>query len=95
MYLMENPQGFTLAQYIGCPPGLTIIADIRGDPMKNPKHLGLFIEPEMHYKLQYVAKYEDRTISGTVMYLIRRYILAFEKKHGKIEVPQEEQQSAD
>ncbi len=63
--------------------------------MSKTKHLGLFIEPEMHYKLQYVAKYEDRTISGTIMYLIRHYILAFEKKHGKIEVPQEEQQAGE
>lgn len=57
--------------------------------MDKSKHLGLFIDPEMHYKLKYVADYDGRSISGEIMYLLKRYITSFEKKHGKIEIPQE------
>ncbi len=55
--------------------------------MDKTKHLGLHIDPELHYKLQYVARYDGRSISGEVLYLLRRYILEFEKEHGKIELP--------
>ena len=49
------------------------------------KHLGLRINPQLHYKLQYIAQYEGRSINGEVLYLIRREIERFEKEHGKIE----------
>lgn len=48
------------------------------------KHLGLRIDSETHYKLQYIAQYEGRSINGEVLYLIRREIERFEKEHGKI-----------
>ncbi len=28
---------------------------------KNNKHLGIEIDPELHYKLHYIAKYEGRS----------------------------------
>ncbi len=59
--------------------------------MEKTKHLGLFIDQEMHYKLKFIADYDGRSVSGQIMYLIKRYIVAFERKHGKIEVPTEEQ----
>ncbi len=52
--------------------------------MKKDKHLGLFIDQETHDKLFYIAKYEGRTGSGQIMYLIRRCIMDFEQEHGKI-----------
>ena len=51
------------------------------------KHLGIHIDPELHYKLKYLAAYEGRSINGEVLYLARREIEAFEKEHGKIELP--------
>ncbi len=58
--------------------------------MEKDKHLGLHIDRELHYKLQYVAKYDGRSISGEVLYLLRQYIADFEQQHGKIELPDKE-----
>lgn len=49
------------------------------------KHLGLRLDGELHRKLRYISEYDGRSINGEVIYLIRRYIEQFEKKHGKIE----------
>ena len=50
------------------------------------KHLGLRIDSDTHFKLQYIAQYEGRSINGEVLYLIRKEIERFEKEHGKIEM---------
>ena len=50
------------------------------------KHLGLRINSQLHYKLQYISQYEGRSINGEVLYLIRKEIEKFEKEHGKIEM---------
>lgn len=55
---------------------------------KNNKHLGLEIEPELHAKLKYIAKYEGRSINGQILYLIRKCVKEFEKEEG--EIPTEE-----
>lgn len=52
---------------------------------KNNKHLGIEIEPELHAKLQYISKYEDRSMNGQILYLIRKCIREFEEQNGKIE----------
>lgn len=51
---------------------------------KNNKHLGIEIEPELHKKLQYIAKYEDRSMNGQILYLIRKCIREFEENNGEI-----------
>ncbi len=51
------------------------------------KHLGFTVDSETHHKLHYVAKYEGRSASAHILYLIRQDILAFEQQHGKIEYP--------
>lgn len=60
---------------------------------KNNKHLGLEIDPELHYKLKYIAKYEDRSVNGQVLYLIRRCIKDFEETEGPIPAPEPENSS--
>ena len=45
--------------------------------MSKNKHLGLLIDPETHYKLHYMAKYEGRSGNGEVLYLIRQAIREF------------------
>lgn len=52
---------------------------------KDNKHLGLEIDPALHGKLRYIAKYEDRSINGQILFLIRRCIREFEEKNGAIE----------
>lgn len=56
---------------------------------KANKHLGLEIDPELHRKLRYVAKYEGRSINGQVLYLVRQYVREFEAENGP--VPEEAQ----
>ena len=52
---------------------------------KENKHLGLEIDPQLHAKLKYVAKYEARSINGQVLCLIRQCVREFEEKYGEIE----------
>ena len=51
---------------------------------KKNKHLGIEIEPELHYKLHYIAKYEGRSGNGQILHLIRQCIRDFESKQGVI-----------
>lgn len=53
---------------------------------KNNKHLGIEVDPELHYKLHYISKFEGRSGNGQILYLIRKCIQEFEKKHGEIEI---------
>ena len=55
---------------------------------KNNKHIGIEIDPELHYKLHYISKYYGRSANGQILYLIRQEIKAFEKAEGEIEIPQ-------
>ena len=56
---------------------------------KKNKHLGIEIDPELHYKLHYISKYYGRSANGEILYLIRQEIKAFEKAEGTIEIPKE------
>ena len=58
---------------------------------KNNKHLGIEIDPELHYKLHYISKYYGRSANGQILFLIRQAINEFEKVDGKIEVPSNEE----
>ena len=59
-----------------------------GDIMrnKNNKHLGIEVDPELHGKLHYIAKYEGRSANGQILYLIRQCIREFEKTNGEIKL---------
>ncbi|MBQ7004909.1 MAG: hypothetical protein IJN68_00595 [Clostridia bacterium] len=54
---------------------------------KNNKHLGLEIDPELHFKLKYIAKYEGRSGNAQVLYLIRKCIKEFEENIEEIKLP--------
>ena len=56
---------------------------------KKNKHIGIEIDPELHYKLNYISKYYGRSANGEILYLIRQEIKTFEKSEGEIEIPQE------
>lgn len=57
---------------------------------KENKHLGLEIEPDLHAKLKYIAKYDDRSINGEIVYLIKQAVRKFENENGKIDTEQEQ-----
>ena len=56
---------------------------------KKNKHLGIEIDPQLHYKLHYIAEYGGRSGNGQILYLIRQCIRDFEAKEGEITVPEE------
>ena len=56
---------------------------------KDNKHLGIEVEPELHGKLKFIAKYEDRSVNGQIIYLVRQCIRDFEERNGKIELEKE------
>ncbi len=57
--------------------------------MKKDKHISIRIDEEVLRKFHYVAKYEDRSASGQIMFLINNCIRDFEKKNGEIELPED------
>lgn len=60
---------------------------------KNNKHLGIEVDPELHYKLRYISKYEGRSANGQILYLIRQCIREFEELNGEIVMPEENSQN--
>lgn len=58
---------------------------------KENKHLGIEIDKELHYKLKYIAKYNDRSMNGQIVYLLRKCINEFEALEGKIEIKDTEE----
>ena len=54
--------------------------------MKKQKHISIRIDADVLEKFHYVAKYDDRSASGQIMYLINNCIRSFEEKHGEIPV---------
>ena len=57
---------------------------------KDNKHLGIEVDPELHYKLRYISKHEGRSANGQILYLIRQCIKDFEAKNGEIELEKTE-----
>lgn len=59
---------------------------------KSNKHLGIEVDPTLHRKLRYIAKYEGRSANGQILYLIRQCIREFEERNGPI--PEDEAQQS-
>jgi len=58
--------------------------------MKEQKSFTIRVPEETLEKFRYVAKYDDRSLSGQIMYLIHQSIRDFEKEHGVIKLVEEE-----
>lgn len=54
--------------------------------MKKQKHISIRIDEDILKKFHYVSKYNGRSASGQIMYLINQCIRDFEKEQGKIEL---------
>ena len=52
--------------------------------MEKSKHISIRIDEKVLKKFHYVSKYEDRSASWQISYLINSCIRDFEEKHGKI-----------
>lgn len=53
--------------------------------MAERTHLSIRMDAELHHKLQYVSKYDGRSMSGQILHLIASCIRDFEKEHGPID----------
>jgi len=62
---------------------------------KNNKHLGIEIDPDLHFKLHYISKYYGRSANGEILYLIRQEIRNVEKTEGEIAVPTKSEEKQD
>ena len=51
---------------------------------KDRKHLSIRLDGELHDKFQYVAKYDGRSMSKQILYLVASCVREFEKEHGPI-----------
>lgn len=58
---------------------------------KKNKHIGIEIDPALHYKLHYISKYYGRSANGEILYLLRQEIKAFEEAEGEIKLPEEKE----
>ena len=52
--------------------------------MNRDYHLSIRMDRETHDKIQYVAAYEGRSMSGQIVHLMQENIRRFEKEHGPI-----------
>lgn len=60
--------------------------------MKNDKtFLSIRMNKELHDKFRSVAAYEGRSMSKQILYLLNKCVRDFEREHGPIELPQEEE----
>ncbi len=52
--------------------------------MNKTSYLSIRMDKETHDKIQFVAAFEGRSMSGQIVYLMQRCIRQFEKEHGPI-----------
>ncbi|MBQ7075424.1 MAG: hypothetical protein IJM94_01345 [Clostridia bacterium] len=52
--------------------------------MSNQKHLSIRCDSDILNKFYYVSKYNGRSGSGQILYMIRSVVEQFEKDNGKI-----------
>ena len=63
----------------------------RGSAMNDKAYLSIRMNRELHDKFQSVAAYEGRSMSGQILYLVNQCVRQFEKEHGPIGLPDQEQ----
>ena len=59
--------------------------------MNQQKHISIRINEETLKKFHHIAKYDDRSASGQIMFLINKHIRDFEEQHGQIDVVSEDE----
>ncbi len=57
--------------------------------MNDKTHLSIRMNRDLHDKIQYVAGYEGRSMSGQILYLLHQCVRQFEAEHGAIPLEKE------
>ena len=52
--------------------------------MSSRKHLSIRMDENLHDKIQHIAAFEGRSMSGQILYLIQKCVRDFEKEQGPI-----------
>lgn len=63
--------------------------------MKKQKHLSIRVDKDFLDKFYYVSKYNGRSGSGQILYLMRKFVKDFENENGEITVSDIEQMKAE
>lgn len=58
---------------------------------KDKTFLSIRMNKELHDKFKSVAAYEGRSMSKQILYLLNKCVRDFEREHGPIELPQDEE----
>ena len=58
---------------------------------KDKTFLSIRMNKELHDKFKAVAAYEGRSMSKQILYLLNKCVRDFEREHGPIELPQDEE----
>lgn len=58
---------------------------------QNLTHLSIRLQPEIRDKFKYISAYEGRSMSKQILFLVNQCIRNFEREHGPIELPPEEE----
>ena len=52
--------------------------------VKDRTHLSIRMDNDIHDKIQYISKYDGRSMSNLILQLMKTCIREFEKEHGPI-----------
>ena len=52
--------------------------------MNQKTHLSIRMNQKLHDKIQYIASYDGRSMSGLILHLMQTCVREFEKEHGPI-----------
>ena len=58
---------------------------------KDKTFLSIRMNKELHDKFKSVAAYEGRSMSKQILYLLNKCVRDFEREHGPIELPKDEE----
>lgn len=56
----------------------------------NEREFSVQIHTDLLKKFEYVANYNDRSMNGMMIFLIKKFVAKFEEKYGEIELEDEE-----
>ncbi len=59
--------------------------------MNDKTFLSIRMNKELHDKFKSVAAYEGRSMSKQILYLLNKCVREFEREHGPIELPEEDE----
>lgn len=57
---------------------------------ENEREFSVQVNADLLKKFEYVSNYNDRSMNGMMVYLVKKFVEKFEKKYGEIPLEKEE-----